>query len=78
MLAQKTRLVHYDTTRPITFAAADAPSYGIGTVISQCAPYDTEEPIAFASKTLTAAEKNYSQAEKEALSTIFGVSKFHQ
>ena len=45
MLAQKTRLVHYDATRPITLAA-DASSDGIGAVISQRAPDGTEEPIA--------------------------------
>ena len=57
MLAQKTRLVHYDPTKPITLAA-DASSYDIGAVIYQCAPAGTEQPIAFASKTLTSTEKN--------------------
>ena len=77
MLAQTTRLFHYDRTRSITLAA-DASSYGIWAVISQCASNGTDEPIAFATKTLTSTEKNYSQVEKEALSFIIGVRKFHQ
>ena len=44
MLAQKTRLVHLEPTRPITMAA-DASSCGIGAVISQCAPDDTRNQL---------------------------------
>ena len=36
----------------------------------------TERPVAFASWTLLPSERNYSQVEKEALSLIFGISKF--
>ena len=36
-----------------------------------------ERPFAFASRTLLPSERNYSEVEKEVLSLIFGISKFH-
>ena len=37
----------------------------------------TERPIAYAWRTFNPAERNYSQLEKEGLSCIFGIERFH-
>ena len=40
-------------------------------------PDGTEKPIDFASRTLSAAEQQHSQIEKEGLSCVFSVRRFH-
>ena len=76
-LVNSPALAHYDLTKPITLAC-DASPYGVGAVISHVESNGQERPVAFASQSLTKAERGYAQIEREALAIIFGVRKFHQ
>lgn len=71
-------LIHYDINKEV-FLSCDASPYGIGGVISHMEKDSSgkpmERPITFISRSLTAAEKNYSQLEREALAIIFCVTK---
>ena len=70
-------LAHYNPQLPLQLAG-DASCYGIGAMLSHQYPDGTERPIAYASRTLQLSEKNYAQIEREALSLVFGIQKFHQ
>ena len=69
-------LVHYNPTKEVILAC-DASPYGIGAVLSHKMSDGSDRPIGFTSRTLSSAEKGYSQIEKEGLSCVFGVKKFH-
>jgi len=58
--------------------AADASPYGLGAIISHITKEGEGRPIAYASRSLTPAEKNYSVIEKDASAIIFAICKFQQ
>lgn len=70
-------LVPFDPSLPLILSC-DASPYGVGAVLSHGMPDGTDRPIAFASRTLAPAEKNYAQLEREGLSVVWGVKKFHK
>src|SRR5215469_10874723 len=56
--------------------STDASNVGIAGVIAELDADGKEKPLAFASRTLTKAEKNYSITDKEALAVYWILSKF--
>lgn len=69
-------MVRFDPNKQIVLCC-DASAYGIGAVLAHRTVDGVEQPIVLVSRTLTRAEQNYSQIEKEALSCIFGIKRFH-
>ena len=65
-----------DPRKPIVVIYDTSP-YGMGAVLAHRIPSGEERPIAFVSRTLTEAENNYAQIDKEGLALIFAVKKFH-
>lgn len=70
-------LIHFDPEKPI-IVTTDASPYGISAVLSHRTDEEIDRPVCFASRTLTACEKNYSQLDKEGLAIIFGIKKFFE
>ena len=68
--ANETPLRYYDRLQPVT-VQADASLRGLGACLIQ-----DERPIAFASKSLTGAESQYANIERELLAIVFPCQRF--
>lgn len=68
-------LVPFDPDLPLVLAT-DASPTGIAAVLSHNID-KKERPISYASRSLSSAERNYSQLDREALAIIFGVTHFY-
>jgi ABC-type phosphate transport system substrate-binding protein len=65
-------LTYYDVTKDVTIQT-DASQSGIGSCLLQ-----NGQVIGYASRSMTDAEKNYAQIEKELLAVLFACEKFNQ
>lgn len=75
LLASHKVLHMFDPALPVT-VATDASAYGLGAVLQQVDGQKTLT-IAFASRTLTNAERKYSASEREALACVWACEKWH-
>jgi transposase InsO family protein len=53
--------------------SCDASGVAVGAVLSQCG-----RPVLYTSKTLSVAERNYSQLDREALAIVYAVKRLHK
>lgn len=69
--------MHFDPSLKIKLTV-DAFSNEISVILSHVLEDNSKKQVAYASQTLTATERVYSQIDKEASTIVFGVKKFHQ
>lgn len=75
LLASHQVLCMFDPALPVV-VSTDASAYGLGAVLQQLDGSHTRT-VAFASRTLTAAERKYSAGEREALACLWACERWH-
>ncbi len=70
-ISKSTTLKFYNADKPVTLTC-DASKSGLGAAVIQ-----DEQPIAYASKSMTKSQMNYAQIEKELLAILFACERFH-
>ena len=70
-------ITHYQPDVQVKITC-DASPVRVAAVLSHIFDDNSERPIAFASRTLSRAERNYAQLDREVLALVFGVKSFHQ
>ncbi|XP_055307289.1 uncharacterized protein K02A2.6-like [Sitodiplosis mosellana] len=76
-ICSDTILAHFDANKPIILTT-DACGTAVAGRLSHIFEDGSDRPVAFVSRALNNAEKNYSTFEKEALAIIFSVTKLRQ
>ena len=71
-ITQAPVLKYFDVSADVT-VSVDASSEALGACLLQ-----GMQPVAYASRGLNSAERNYAQIEKEMLAIVFGINKFNQ
>ena len=72
MITEPPVVKYYKSTKPLIIQC-DASDHGLGAALIQ-----EGKPVAFASRALIHAEKQYAQIEKELLAIVYGTERFHQ
>jgi hypothetical protein len=67
----------YWPTHPLTTLKTDASIQGLGAVLSQLQSNSRLHPVAYASRSLTLAEANYSITELEILAVVWAITDLH-
>ena len=76
LISSDTVLAHFDPFLP-TQVRNDACKIGISGALTQKHPDGSIRPVAYASRSRSPVEQQYSQTEREALSRIWACEKFH-